>query len=144
MAEPPVSHVSDTALWVAAYRAMESARPDALFVDRLAELVAGARGRAIVAAAPRGLGTGWSLVTRTKLIDDLFLASIAAGCDRVLNLAAGMDTRPYRLALPPGLTWVEADLPGIIDEKERLLAGAHFFRGAAPLLQRRSLQGPAK
>jgi methyltransferase (TIGR00027 family) len=123
MAESSVSHVSDTALWVAAYRAIESARPDALFVDRLADRVAGARGRAIVAASPRGLGTGWSLVTRTKLIDDLILASIADGCDRVLNLAAGMDTRPYRLALPAGFTWIEADLPGIVDEKERLLAG---------------------
>ncbi len=123
MAESPVRNVSDTALWVAAYRAQESARRKPLFVDRLAERVAGERGRAIVAAAPRKLRSGWSIVTRTKLIDDLILASIAAGGDRVLNLAAGMDTRPYRLALPPGFPWIEADLPGIIDEKERLLAG---------------------
>jgi methyltransferase (TIGR00027 family) len=121
--EPLVSHVSDTARWVAAYRAAESARPDALFRDPLADRLAGERGRAIVAAAPRKLRSGWSIVARTKLIDDLVAASLAAGCDRVLNLAAGMDTRPYRLALPASLTWVEADLPGIIEEKERLLAG---------------------
>jgi O-methyltransferase involved in polyketide biosynthesis len=66
---------------------------------------------------------GWPLVTRTKLIDDLVLTSIAEGCDRVLNLAAGLDTRPYRLPLPAALSWVEADLPGLIDEKEALLAG---------------------
>jgi O-methyltransferase involved in polyketide biosynthesis len=41
----------------------------------------------------------------------------------VVNLAAGLDSRPYRLALPPSLAWVEVDLPEILDEKERLLAG---------------------
>jgi O-methyltransferase involved in polyketide biosynthesis len=49
--------------------------------------------------------------------------SVAQGCDCVLNLAAGFDTRPYRLALPRSLTWVEADLPALIDEKQHLLAG---------------------
>jgi len=123
VAEPLVSHVSDTARWVAAYRAAESARADALFEDPLAERLAGERGRAIVAAAPRKLRSGWSIVTRTKLIDDLVLAAVAGGCDRVVNLAAGMDTRPYRLTLPAALTWIEADLPEILEEKERLLAG---------------------
>ena len=41
-------------------------------------------------------------MTRTKLIDDLVAASVQNGCDRVLNLAAGFDTRPYRLDLPAG------------------------------------------
>ena len=36
-------------------------------------------------------------IARTKLIDDLIAASLAEGCDRVINLAAGLDTRPYRL-----------------------------------------------
>jgi methyltransferase (TIGR00027 family) len=121
--EPIVSHVSDTARWVAVYRARETERPDALFRDPFAARLAGARGEAIAAATPRAAVTGWSAVTRTKLIDDLVLDSIAQGCDRVLNLAAGFDTRPYRLALPPSLTWVEADLPALIDEKERVLAG---------------------
>jgi methyltransferase (TIGR00027 family) len=123
MTDAAIPHVSDTALWVAAYRATESARPDALFVDPLADRLAGERGRALVARAPRRMRSGWTVVTRTKLIDDLVLATVASGCDRVLNLAAGMDTRPYRLALPASLTWVEADLPGLLDEKERLLAG---------------------
>jgi len=122
-AEPAVPSVSDTALWVAAYRAMESARPDALFADPLADRLAGERGRALVARAPRRMRSGWTVVTRTKLIDDLVMACVASGCDRVLNLAAGMDTRPYRLPLPGALTWIEADLPALLDEKERLLAG---------------------
>jgi len=122
LAEPIIFHVSDTARWVAVYRAWETARPDALFRDPLAERLAGERGRAIAAATPRAAVTGWSAITRTRLIDDLVLDSIAHGCDRVLNLAAGFDTRPYRLALPRGLTWIEADLPALIEEKQRLLA----------------------
>src|SRR5262245_28102368 len=105
MSEPLVSHVSDTARWVAAYRAMETARADPLFEDPLAERVAGERGRSIVARSPARLRSGWSIVTRTKLIDDLVAACVADGCDRVVNLAAGMDTRPYRMALPASLTW---------------------------------------
>jgi methyltransferase (TIGR00027 family) len=123
LAEPIISNVSDTARWVAVYRAWETARPDALFRDQFAERLAGERGKAIAAATPRAAVTGWAAVTRTKLIDDMVLDSIAQGCDRVLNLAAGFDTRPYRLPLPKGLTWIEADLPALIDEKRRLLDG---------------------
>jgi len=122
MSEGVVSHVSDTARWVAVYRARETERPDALFRDPLAARLAGERGEAIAAATPRAAQTGWAAITRTKLIDDLVLDSIAQGCDRVINMAAGFDTRPYRLALPRALTWVEADLPALIDEKEHLLA----------------------
>jgi methyltransferase (TIGR00027 family) len=119
---PLISNVSDTARWVATYRAVESARPDALFHYPLADRLAGERGRAIVAAAPRAIRNGWWLVARTKVIDDIIMAAIGDGCDRVLNLAAGLDTRPYRLDLPPEFTWVEADLPGLVSEKQRLLA----------------------
>jgi methyltransferase (TIGR00027 family) len=114
-----ISTVSDTARWIAAYRADESARDDALFHDPLADRLAGERGRAIAAAAPP---ISWALVTRTKLIDDLVFDAIAEGADRVINLAAGLDTRPYRLDLPPDLRWVEADLPALLADKERLLA----------------------
>lgn len=107
---------------MATYRAVESARPDALFDDPLADRLAGAQGRAIVAAAPRAIRNGWWLVARTKVIDDIILDAVANGCDRVLNLAAGLDTRPYRLALPPDFTWVEADLPDLLEEKETALA----------------------
>lgn len=122
--QPLVSNVSDTARWVAVYRAWESARPDALFKDPFAERLAGARGRAIAAVVPLPARNGWPMIIRTKLIDDLILASIAEGCDRVINLAAGLDTRPYRLKLPASLYWIEADLPAMIEEKERLLADA--------------------
>lgn len=118
-----VTNVSDTARWVAAFRATESARPDALFHDPLADRVAGERGRAIAAHTPRLMLNGWNLVTRTKLIDDLILKTIADGCDRVVNMAAGMDTRPYRLDLPSEFPWIEADLPELVAEKNELLNG---------------------
>jgi methyltransferase (TIGR00027 family) len=117
-----ITHVSDTARWTALHRATESARPDALFSDPLAARLAGEHGRAIVANVPRSTRNGWWLVARTKIIDDAIAEAIAAGCDRVLNLAAGLDTRPYRLELPPEFTWVEADLPKLLEEKTQLLA----------------------
>ncbi|HEX6765179.1 MAG TPA: SAM-dependent methyltransferase [Polyangiaceae bacterium] len=121
METKPVRDVSDTAKWVATYRAEESERRDALFRDPLAKRVAGERGPTIARGASKH--SRWALVTRTKLIDDLVLASVREGTDCVMNLAAGFDTRPYRLELPKALRWVEADLPALVDEKERLLAG---------------------
>jgi len=122
MAEHTITHVSDTARWTALYRATESARPDALFRDPLAERLAGAQGRAIVANVPWTNRSGWWLVARTKIIDDAIADALANGCDRVLNLAAGLDTRPYRLDLPSELRWIEADLPKLLAEKTQLLA----------------------
>jgi methyltransferase (TIGR00027 family) len=123
MNEPVITHVSDTARWIAAYRAIESRRPDALFRDPFADRLAGARGHAIVARAPVLMARGGMVVARTKLIDDMVLDCIRSGADLVLNLAAGLDTRPYRMALPETLRWVEVDLPGLIAEKETLLLG---------------------
>jgi methyltransferase (TIGR00027 family) len=123
MSDPLISSVSDTARWMAAYRAMETARPDALFNDPYAGRLAGERGHAIAATAPRLTRNGWWWITRTKLVDDLVADAVNSGCDRVLNLAAGFDTRPHRLELPDALEWIEADLPAMIDEKQRLLAG---------------------
>jgi methyltransferase (TIGR00027 family) len=44
------------------------------------------------------------------------------GAGLVLNLAAGLDARPYRMELPSTLQWVEVDLPEIISYKEEILA----------------------
>ncbi|MFE5284984.1 class I SAM-dependent methyltransferase [Nocardia sp. NPDC056611] len=120
--QPLVTHVSDTARWVAAHRAIESARPDALFRDPLADRLAGPRGREIAAAAGQSMADDWFLVTRTRLIDDQIAEAVAAGCDLVLNLGAGLDARPYRMDLPAELRWIEADLPGLIAEKNAVLA----------------------
>jgi methyltransferase (TIGR00027 family) len=118
-----VSNVSDTARWAARYRAVESARADALFRDPLADRLAGEKGEEIAARAPRQVRNGWPVVARTVAIDGMIRLALSEGCDCVINLASGLDTRPYRLSLAPKLRWVEADLPGIVDEKAALLAG---------------------
>ena len=122
MARSVLSNLSDTARWTAHYRAEESARPDALFSDPYAAGLAGERGRVIAEAARRSFGNGWFFIARTRIIDDFVAEALAAGCDRVVNLAAGLDTRPYRLDLPAGLEWVEVDLPELIEEKNAALA----------------------
>ncbi|MET9487040.1 SAM-dependent methyltransferase [Nocardia sp. NPDC006630] len=118
MTESTMRDVSDTARWVAAFRAIESARPDALFHDPLAATLAGPRGPALASGTSM-----WPTVVRTKLIDDLILDSLRNGCDRVINLAAGLDTRPYRLPIPGEIDWYEADLPAMSAYKESLLDG---------------------
>ena len=115
-------NVSDTALWVAEYRVMESARPDAIFRDPLAKKLAGERGAELVREMKVG-DLAWPMIVRTAVMDEIILRSIREGIDTVVNLAAGLDARPYRLALPPSFRWIEADLPPMIAYKEERLAG---------------------
>jgi methyltransferase (TIGR00027 family) len=118
-----ISHISDTARWVAVYRARESRRPDAAFRDPFAARLAGERGEQLAASMKPPVTFGAAMVARTCIIDELVAACLTEGCDAVVNLAAGLDTRPYRLDLPKDLPWVEVDLPGILEEKSRLLDG---------------------
>jgi methyltransferase (TIGR00027 family) len=121
--EPLIRNISDTARWVAAYRARETERPDAVFRDPFARRLAGERGEQIARSKPLGTDNGWPMVTRTWLIDKLIVEQVQQGVDTVVNLAAGLDTRPYRLQLPSSLRWVEVDLPEILSYKEGILEG---------------------
>jgi methyltransferase (TIGR00027 family) len=123
MADSLIKGVSDTAFMVAAWRAAESERPDALFHDPFAARLAGEHGRAIVASL-RGFLGGWQVVIRTLIIDDLVQKAVVAGVDTVVNLGAGLDARPYRMALPESLRWIEVDYPQVIDWKADKLASA--------------------
>src|SRR3989449_6226747 len=119
-----IQHVSDTARWVALYRAMESERPDALFHDPYARRLAGARGEQILASMPKGRTWAWAMLVRTAVMDERIPGAIErAGVETGLNLAAGLDTRPYRLPLAPSLRWVEVDFPDVIAYKKEQLAG---------------------
>jgi methyltransferase (TIGR00027 family) len=120
--EPAIRHISDTARWAAVYRARENERQDALFRDPFARRLAGKRGEEIAASLPFHEKNSWSWVTRTYLFDQFITESLNGGVEMVVNLAAGLDARPYRMALPSSLTWVEVDLPGILDYKEEILA----------------------
>ena len=121
-----IGTVSDTARWVAFYRAMESERPDAIFHDPYARRLAGEQGEAIVQAMPQGKAFAWPMIVRTAVMDEIILRSIEQeGVLGVLNLAAGLDARPWRLPLPPEFRWVDVDLPVMLDHKESVLQGEH-------------------
>ncbi|HZE75259.1 MAG TPA: class I SAM-dependent methyltransferase [Gemmatimonadales bacterium] len=120
-----IQHVSDTARWVALYRAMESERPDALFHDPYARILAGERAEHILASLPKARTWAWPMVVRTAVMDEMIRQAVERdGVDTVLNLAAGLDARPYRLALPPELRWIEVDFPDVIAYKQEQMAGA--------------------
>jgi methyltransferase (TIGR00027 family) len=120
--ESTINHVSDTALWVAYYRAKETKRADALFRDTLADRLIGERGKKIAESMPKiGKYTEWSVISRTVIIDQFILDMITDGVDTVLNLGAGLDTRPYRMNLPAELKWIEVDYAQIIAHKNKLL-----------------------
>ncbi|HXZ29237.1 MAG TPA: SAM-dependent methyltransferase [Terriglobales bacterium] len=118
----PIRHISDTALWVAVYRAQESERADAVFRDPHARKLAGERGRQIAAAMPFAQKHSWSYVARTWLVDQIVEREVQQGTDMVINLAAGLDARPYRMQLPASLRWVEVDLPDMLSYKQEILA----------------------
>src|SRR5438045_9748647 len=100
----PLASVSDTARWVAMYRAMESERPDALFHDPYARRLAGPAGEQILASMPQGRRWAWPMIVRTAVMDEIVMRLVKeAGVDTALNLAAGLDARPYRLDLPSHL-----------------------------------------
>jgi methyltransferase (TIGR00027 family) len=121
--EPLIRNVSDTARWVAVYRARETERPDAHFRDPFARRLAGERGEQIAESKPLGGDNDWSMITRTYLGDQLINEQVQQGIDAVINLAAGLDARPYRMQLPPTLKWIEVDLPEILSYKEEILRG---------------------
>jgi methyltransferase (TIGR00027 family) len=116
-----VRNVADTARWVAYFRARESQRPDALFRDPYAERLAGEHGFQIANTLPDGNKHEWAWVARTYLFDQFLSREIQEGASLVVNLAAGLDARPYRMTLDPTLRWVEVDLPDIIAYKEEIL-----------------------
>ena len=123
MSEPEsrIRNISDTARWVAVYRARETERRDAVFRDAFARGLAGERGEQIAASMSFAEKNSWPFVARTWLIDQVISSQVKLGTDMVVNLAAGLDARPYRMNLPGSLQWVEVDLPEILAYKEDVL-----------------------
>jgi methyltransferase (TIGR00027 family) len=118
-----ITSVADTALWMAAVRAAEGKRADAAFEDPLGSILAGDRGRKIARSFSRTAMIAWGVVLRTSAIDRLIHEAHQSGVDTVLNLGAGMDTRPYRMDLPSQLRWIEVDLPALVETKNTQLNG---------------------
>jgi methyltransferase (TIGR00027 family) len=117
-----VRNIADTAGGVAYFRARETQRPDALFRDPYAERLAGELGSHFANTLADGNKQEWAWISRTYLFDQYLAQAIREGATLVLNLAAGLDARPYRMELPPELLWVEVDLPEIVAYKQDILA----------------------
>ncbi len=116
-----LENISDTAKWVAIFRAEESERADAVFHDPFARRLAGDKGSEIADSIEFTRQNSWSFVARTWLFDDFIKQHVEQGYDMIINLAAGLDARPYRMDLPASLKWIDVDLPGIVAYKKEIL-----------------------
>jgi len=123
-----------TAYWAAGVRALESAREDRLYNDPWAAELAGPAGLAW--AAERGANS-IPMVIRTRYFDD-FLQRVVVdfGVRQVVILAAGLDTRAYRLGWLEGARLFELDQPAVLQYKERILQA----EGVHALCERRAVE----
>ncbi|MBS9536007.1 class I SAM-dependent methyltransferase [Mycobacterium sp. M1] len=144
------SSVGSTATMVAAARALATAGPDAIIddpyaaplvravgIDFFTRLIDG--GIDLTAAAGEHAGDvqrmAGSLAVRTRFFDEFFTDSAGAGVSQAVILAAGLDSRAYRLAWAPGTTVYEVDQPQVVDFKSAAMARL----GAEPTAQRRTV-----
>jgi len=121
--EDQIVHVSDTALLVAACRALETAIPEGIIHDPFAERLAGSRGMAIATAFPELDLMRFGVGVRSRFVDGLVLDAVAEyGVQTVIILGCGLDSRPWRLDLPSSLRWIEADFPALLEYKSAVMA----------------------
>lgn len=123
MENTKITKVSETAINMAAVRACESMREDALFIDRFAEKLVGPE--AIAKAIPlveeyEKQGRPFGEV-RTRFLDD-FLLNNVVHIRQIVILGAGFDSRAFRLKLPKYVRFFEVDQQEIIDQKNNILA----------------------
>ena len=114
-------------------RAMESRRRDRLFCDPYAAAFLAAapevfdraeRGAVACLSGLSAAGTAfWSrAVIRTRFFDDYLVDAVGAGIRQVVLLAAGLDTRAFRLNWPADVRLFELDLPEVLEFKRQVLA----------------------
>jgi methyltransferase (TIGR00027 family) len=139
--------VGATALLVATARALEAQKPDPLAVDRFAEAfchkLGGPPADVLDGKLPEhplhSRDWGQHFVNfqgaRTRYFDDYFLRAADAGVRQVVILAAGLDSRAYRLPWPNGTTIFELDRPQVLDFKREVLDE----QGAKPNADRREV-----
>lgn len=121
---PGMNGVGDTSLWMAAYRARESRRPDRLYEDPFAEWLAGERGVEMLThfhtSRANDAGNPY-LAIRTRWFDDYVLSGVRTA-PQAVGLGAGLDTRALRLDWPDGVTVFEVDQPAVLAYKAERLA----------------------
>jgi methyltransferase (TIGR00027 family) len=143
------SSVGATATMVAAARALASREPDPLITDPFAEPLVKAVGVEFFCRLVDGELTASEvddeaftiehmvhmMAVRTRFFDDFFTDSGNAGLRQAVILAAGLDSRAYRLNWPAGTVVYEVDMPDVIEFKTRTLADL----GAEPTAERRTV-----
>ena len=119
-----ITHVSDTALMVAACRAHETGLEDAFIKDPFAARLAGERGFTILDAMPHANILRIGMAIRTRFVDDLLLDALRHyPITTVLSVGCGLDTRPWRLELASDLRWIEIDFADMLDYKDQMMSG---------------------
>jgi methyltransferase (TIGR00027 family) len=139
--------VGSTALFVAIARALEAQKPEPLADDPFAGIFCRAAGGA-AADVLDGKNPEHQLKTpdfgqhfvnfqgaRTRYFDDYFQQAADAGVRQVVLLAAGLDSRAYRLSWPDATTIFELDRPQVLDFKREVLGE----QGAKPNAERREI-----
>ena len=141
--------VGSTALFVAAARALEARKPSPLAVDPFAELFCRAAGGDWAAVLDGATGDHGALRlrsgfgdhftsfqgARTTYFDAYFAAAAEAGVEQIVLLAAGLDSRAFRLPWPDGTVVYELDQPRVLDFKREVLVR----NGAEPRAERREV-----
>ena len=131
----PAHFLGSTARWTAAVRGKESARGDRLFDDPWAAALAGEEGAAWI--EQRSADSTLPIVLRTRFFDD-FLQRITSqnALQQIVLMAAGLDTRAFRLTWPEETRLFELDQPAVLKYKEQVLHTA----GAQPACRRQTIE----
>jgi methyltransferase (TIGR00027 family) len=144
--------VGSTAVMVAAARAGETERADALISDPYAKILVKGAGAGVwefmgdkdvvakVADADAEIGAifehmGNYQAVRTHFFDAFFASAVAAGIRQVVILASGLDSRAYRLEWPAGTDVFEIDQPKVLEYK----AARMSEHGALPTAKRHAV-----
>lgn len=144
-----VTSVGSTAVMVAAARAVETGSADPLIRDEFAHILVSAAGPAWARLASPDLewigddehgrrahrvACDYQAV-RTHFFDEYFNGAAGAGIRQAVILAAGLDSRAYRLGWPAGTTVYEIDQPEVLRYKTSTLESS----GAASTATRRPI-----
>ncbi|MEV5141771.1 SAM-dependent methyltransferase [Streptomyces syringium] len=134
--------VSRTALWTAAARAIESDREDRLFVDPYARFLAGSAGFRLVQHYGSQRAVEYMAI-RTAHLDGVSVRAVTdLGIKQIVLVAAGMDTRAYRLSWPSDTVIFELDRPELLEMKREILADNGASSSVAHISVSVDLAGP--
>jgi methyltransferase (TIGR00027 family) len=128
--------VGATALSVARARAVETDAAHPLYTDPFAHffveaaIEAGWRSPFLDDHPVRAQAMAAYIASRTKFFDEFFTTAGANGVDQAVILAAGLDTRAWRLPWISGTTVYEIDQPKVLEFKEQVLAQHRAHPGA--------------